>query len=97
MNTTVTESPRTLSEDLLKVSEARHHDPFSVLGLHSDGALECVRAFLSHARWMRIGEDGIYIKDTASGHSGWFLPQVAPEQGWDAEETLSYCCSHKMG
>ncbi len=48
---------------------------------------------------MRIGTDGIYIVDESSGgaRSGCFLPQVAPEQGWDAAETLSYCCSHKMG
>ncbi|UCE88181.1 MAG: 1,4-alpha-glucan branching enzyme, partial [Pseudomonadota bacterium] len=58
VNTTETESPRTLSEDLLRVSEARHHDPFSVLGRHSDGAQECVRAFLPHAQWARIGKDG---------------------------------------
>ncbi len=44
---------------------------------------------------LRLGVDGIYIK---SGHtSGCFLPQVATETGWNKEEFLSYCCSHKAG
>jgi AmmeMemoRadiSam system protein A len=44
---------------------------------------------------LRLGVDGIYIR---RGHaSGCFLPQVATETGWDTEEFLSYCCSHKAG
>lgn len=44
---------------------------------------------------LRLGIDGIYIK---RGHaSGCFLPQVATETGWNKEEFLSYCCSHKAG
>ena len=35
-----------LSEDLIKVIEARHHDPFSVLGLHTDGQQATVTVFL---------------------------------------------------
>ncbi|MFT7234630.1 MAG: 1,4-alpha-glucan branching enzyme [Methylophagaceae bacterium] len=35
-----------LSEDLVKIIEARHHDPFSVLGLHSDGELDTLTVFL---------------------------------------------------
>lgn len=49
---------------------------------------------------LRLGVDGIYIIDHSSGgmsRSGCFLPQVAPEQGWNVEQTLSFCCSHKMG
>ncbi len=48
---------------------------------------------------LRIGVDGIYIKGEVNGQprSGCFLPQVAVEQGWDVEQTLSYCCAHKMG
>lgn len=44
---------------------------------------------------LRLGVDGIYIKRGYA--SGCFLPQVATETGWDAEEFLSYCCSHKAG
>jgi len=46
-------------------------------------------------RSLRLGLDGVYIK---RGHlSGCFLPQVATETGWNAEEFLSICCSHKAG
>jgi len=44
---------------------------------------------------LRLGVDGIYIKKGPM--SGCFLPQVATEAGWDKEEFLSYCCSHKAG
>ncbi len=44
---------------------------------------------------LRLGVDGIYITDGRS--SGCFLPQVATETGWTAEEFLSYCCGHKAG
>ncbi len=44
---------------------------------------------------LRLGVDGIYIKKGRA--SGCFLPQVATESGWDKEEFLSYCCSHKAG
>ena len=44
---------------------------------------------------LRLGIDGIYIKK--GGACGCFLPQVADETGWNKEEFLSYCCSHKAG
>jgi len=44
---------------------------------------------------LRIGIDGIYI--VKGYRSGCFLPQVATETGWNAEEFLSYCCAHKAG
>ena len=44
---------------------------------------------------LRLGTDGIYIKRGCA--SGCFLPQVATETGWTAEEFLSFCCSHKAG
>ena len=44
---------------------------------------------------LRLGTDGIYIKKGYA--SGCFLPQVATETGWNKEEFLSYCCSHKAG
>lgn len=48
---------------------------------------------------MRLGVDGVYITGERFGArvSGCFLPQVAIEQGWDVETTLSMCCAHKMG
>ena len=44
---------------------------------------------------LRLGVDGIYIVKGA--RSGCFLPQVATETGWNAEEFLAYCCTHKAG
>lgn len=41
------------------------------------------------------GQHGIIVE--RDGRSGVFLPQVAPEQGWDRETTLSYLCAHKAG
>lgn len=41
------------------------------------------------------GKHGIIVE--RDGRSGVFLPQVAPEQGWDRETTLSYLCAHKAG
>jgi AmmeMemoRadiSam system protein A len=44
---------------------------------------------------LEIGKHGIYV--TNGYRSGCFLPEVAPEQGWNAEQFLSYCCAHKAG
>jgi AmmeMemoRadiSam system protein B/AmmeMemoRadiSam system protein A len=48
------------------------------------------------ASWrdIRIGVDGMVLNK--DGHSAVFLPQVAPEQGWDLETTLRYL-SEKAG
>ncbi|MFC1586487.1 AmmeMemoRadiSam system protein B [Fibrobacterota bacterium] len=37
---------------------------------------------------IRIGTDGVILKK--AGKRAVFLPQVAPEQGWDVEETLTH-------
>jgi uncharacterized protein (TIGR00296 family) len=44
---------------------------------------------------LRVGEHGVYI--VRGRRSGCFLPEVASEQGWDATEFLSNCCTHKAG
>lgn len=44
---------------------------------------------------LRLGTHGIYIRRGYA--SGCFLPQVATETGWTAEEFLSFCCAHKAG
>ena len=48
------------------------------------------------ASWhdIRIGVDGMVL--SKDGHSAVFLPQVAPEQGWNLETTLQYL-SEKAG
>lgn len=44
---------------------------------------------------IEIGKHGIYIKQGIL--SGTYLPQVAVEQGWDAEEFVSHCSQYKVG
>ena len=42
---------------------------------------------------LQVGTHGIYV--TCGGRAGCFLPEVATDQGWDAEEFLACCCAHK--
>ncbi len=44
---------------------------------------------------LTVGVHGIYISNGYRG--GCFLPEVATDQGWSAEQFLSYCCAHKAG
>jgi 1,4-alpha-glucan branching enzyme len=52
----------TLSEDELRITEARHHDPFAVLGRHprEDGVVVC--AFIPHATDVSIAEGGLEMQ-----------------------------------
>lgn len=43
---------------------------------------------ISSVAEFEVGRDGIILR--AAGRGAVFLPQVAPEQGWDAETTLGY-------
>jgi 1,4-alpha-glucan branching enzyme len=45
-----------LDRDLRLLQQARHHDPFAVLGAHPDDEGVCVRVFLPGAREVRIVE-----------------------------------------
>lgn len=51
-----------LDAELMRIVEARHHDPATVLGRHpvaDKGGKECIRLFIPHARSARLlGEDG---------------------------------------
>ncbi len=42
-----------------------------------------------------VGRHGVLV--TRGMRSGVFLPQVAPEQGWDRDEMLRNLCAHKAG
>jgi 1,4-alpha-glucan branching enzyme len=46
-----------LSDDLIKIIEARHHDPFSVLGAHPDGDSMTVRVFLPNTDQALINDE----------------------------------------
>ena len=47
-----------LNPELQRLLEARHHDPFAVLGRHPTNGVEIFRAFLPHAEAARIESDG---------------------------------------
>ena len=55
-------SPASLPEPLIRIVEARHHDPFEVLGRHQDGRQDIVRAFLPHCSDARIVEAAAPLK-----------------------------------
>ncbi len=44
---------------------------------------------------LEVGVHGIYIRNGYAG--GCFLPEVATDQGWNAEEFLTHCCAGKAG
>jgi 1,4-alpha-glucan branching enzyme len=47
-----------LDPNIIKITEARHHDPFSVLGRHSQNKKTVIRVFLPYAEIVKIGVDG---------------------------------------
>ncbi len=55
-----------------RISEARHHDPFCVLGRHGDGERCVVRAYLPGASEVRIAEGGHLLERVGdSDHFEW--------------------------
>ena len=50
--------PITLDSDLIKIMEAKHHDPFSVLGRHVVDGKTLIRAFLPYAETVSLGKTG---------------------------------------
>jgi 1,4-alpha-glucan branching enzyme len=61
------ETPRkqngvTLADSLVRIVEARHHDPFEVLGRHADGDKVIVRAFLPKAESVCIEGSGLQFE-----------------------------------
>lgn len=55
-----TENP--IPAELQLLLDARHHDPFSLLGKHGVGDRERVRAFIPGAAWVRIAETGAVLE-----------------------------------
>ncbi len=61
-----------LASGLKRISEARHHDPFMVLGRHQDGDGIVIRVFLPQATEVRIAEGDFPMTRTSdSGHFEW--------------------------
>ena len=48
--------------ELQRLLEARHHDPFTLLGLHRQADREMVRTHLPGAAWVRIAETGYSLE-----------------------------------
>ncbi|HQT25287.1 MAG TPA: 1,4-alpha-glucan branching protein GlgB [Burkholderiales bacterium] len=48
-----------MEAELSRITEARHHDPFSVLGRHEDGNGVLVRAYIPNAEEVRIAEGNL--------------------------------------
>jgi AMMECR1 domain-containing protein len=44
---------------------------------------------------LEIGRHGIYV--VSQGRSGCYLPEVATQLGWSAEQFLDSCCQEKAG
>jgi len=61
-----TESDNTMTAeittDLQRLLEARHHDPFTLLGKHPYEDRERVRAFIPGAAWVRIAESDVQLQ-----------------------------------
>ena len=53
--TSTTKLSEPLSDALIRIKDARHHDPFEVLGLHSRGAREVIYAHLPYAKLVWVG------------------------------------------
>ncbi len=61
-----------LEAELLRISEARHHDPFSVLGSHAEGEGVIVRAYIPNAEEVRIAEGNLPMNRlSGSDHFEW--------------------------
>jgi 1,4-alpha-glucan branching enzyme len=51
-----------ISPDIQRLLEARHHDPFTLLGKHGYADQDLVRVFIPGAAWVRIAENGAALK-----------------------------------
>ena len=51
-----------VSPELQRILDANHHDPFSVLGRHSVGQEEVIRAFLPRAKEVRIANTQLQLE-----------------------------------
>ncbi len=47
-----------LDSDTTKIIDAKHHDPFSVLGPHIVNSKDIIKVFLPHAETVRLGKNG---------------------------------------
>jgi len=83
------------------ISAATHDPRFRPVAAGEIPALDIHLSILSPMRTVSgpdeivIGKHGIVVRQGM--RSGVFLPEVATEQGWDLETTLSILCTEKAG
>jgi 1,4-alpha-glucan branching enzyme len=51
-----------LDSDTIKIIEAKHHDPFSVLGPHTVNGKDIIKVFLPYAETVSLGQKGPEFK-----------------------------------
>jgi AmmeMemoRadiSam system protein A len=93
-----------LARQIVEMGQAAAQDPRFVMDPITARELEALTIEVSvlsplekteTPQKLQPGKHGIYVVQGA--RSGCFLPEVATDQGWNAEEFLSYCCAHKAG
>jgi uncharacterized protein len=91
-----------LAETLVEMGRAAAHDPRFVYDAITPGELKAIHVEVSvlsplqetdAPERLTIGTHGIYI--VAHGRSGCFLPEVATDLGFTAEQFLDCCCAEK--
>jgi len=55
-----------ISADIQRLIDARHHEPFALLGKHNYTNSDLVRAFIPGAAWVRIAENGASMQRMAN-------------------------------
>ncbi len=93
-----------LAETIVEMGQAAARDPRFVCNPITPSELSKLTVEVSvlsplqptnNPEKLEIGKHGIYI--ISGQHHGCFLPEVATEMGWNVEQFLSECCSHKAG
>ena len=95
---------RPLGPMVVEMGAAAAHDPRFVYNRIQPGELSRLKIDVSvlsplmetaEPEKLLIGTHGIYITDGL--RAGCFLPEVATDMGWSAEEFLDQCCNGKAG
>ncbi len=93
-----------LGKMIIEMARAAAHDPRFVhdpitpaelAKLHVEVSILSPLQATSEPEKLQIGVHGIYIARGYGG--GCFLPEVATDMNWTAEEFLSHCCQSKAG
>jgi len=98
------EPHRPLGEMIVEMARSAARDPRFVMDPITPGELSQLTVEVSilspleetdEPESLQVGTHGIYI--VSGGRSGCFLPEVATDMGWSAQEFLSRCCQSKAG